>query len=299
MGNGILDRAKFSDVYFDLNTLFNNALAEAPRVTEQISTVIRMDAPLMKYKWLGAVPTMTRWVGEREIAKLRAQSQIIENEDWANGIEVERDDLDDDKLGIVAPRIRDLAQKGLDAMEEEVIGFYLDGFAGTRGLTYDGQYLFDTDHKAESASDDSQDNVSSDAFDDAGAALVSAYTSMLGFKDKNGKPLGIRPTALLHGPAIWNNVRKVLQVPFLSGGATNPNFGLVQPIMSKYITGNEWFLIDTTQGAMPVILQIRRDPTFRENGNDLFFSKKSFEFGADATFGVGYGLWQTVFGSDG
>lgn len=301
----LINRENHSDVYFDLNIEFMDALAQAPRIGEQVATTYRVDAPLQKYKWLGEVPKMQRWIDDREIQKLRAEGQIIETEDWANGIEVERDDIDDDKLGLVLPRVRQLADSGFFAMEEEVVGYYVDGFTTTRGTTYDGKALFANDHTHGQAGQGSaQDNLITPAFDAAGTAFEAAYVQMLGFKDAKDRPLNVlggRKPILLHGPSIWANVRNVLQLPTLSGGGQNPNFQAATPVMSQLITDGKWFLIADVS-PKPVILQIRRDPMFRAPVTSLddyqAFMRKTYFFGADATFGVGYGPWQTVVGSN-
>jgi phage major head subunit gpT-like protein len=318
--SALLERDRVSDVYFDLQTIFNNALAEAPRVAERVATTIRMDAPLARYKWLGSVPTMQRWIGERTISKLRAESQVIENEDWANGITVDRDDIDDDaRLGLVKPRIAQLATAGLKAIEEQVVLSYVasvegaaqSGASGSVPVleTYDGENLFSATHTAAGEGYGGpegiaqQSNLTDDGFDENGVALERAYEAMLGFRDDRGQPLGIVPRILLHGPSIWSEVRKVLLVPTLSGGGANPNFQLVVPVMSHLITGPQWFLIDDTQGVMPVILQIRRDPQFRAPVTSIddfeAYKNKGYHFGADATFGIGAGLWQVAYGSAG
>ena len=301
MSGSILHRDELSDVYFDLSTAFDEAFETASPQFEQTAMVDRTDAPLKKYKWLGEVPKMRKWVGQRQIEKLEGESHVIENEDWANGIEWERDDMRDDNLGLLGKRIGNLAKKGFDAMDAEVIAFYLAGFATTLGTTYDGQALISATHTASGHGGTAQSNLQTGTV--SSANVNAAYDKMIQFKDRNGEPLNIQPRWLLHGPTHRVAVRDLLVTTTLPNGGANPDAQLLIPIMSKRITGTEWFVLGDDEVLAAIILQIRQDPMLRlpeQSMNDMGpFMNKKFVAGADATFGVGYGAWQLVVGSTG
>lgn len=297
----IIAKEKLIGAYISFNTKFNDVLATSTPLYPQIASVFPSSARVETYNWLGLVPNMSKWIGERLIHKLTAEKYTIENFDWANGIEVERDDLADDKLGLVQKRIADLARKGLDAIDKAVADVYNGAFTSTGGLTYDGQYLSDSDHTAAGAGGTSQSNTGTAALNEG--SLEDAYEAMLGFVDASGAPLMLRPTHLLVGPALWSNARHLIQGATVASGAANINQDLVKLVVNPRITGNKWFLLDMSQGIAPVIVQVRRPPTFRdpnlgENSMEFFF-RKDLYYGADCTFGVGPGMWQTLWGSTG
>ena len=52
------------------------------------------------YPWLGTLPSMQKWAGDRIIRNLKAHKYSIENEKFEMTIAVKRDDIEDDQVGI-------------------------------------------------------------------------------------------------------------------------------------------------------------------------------------------------------
>lgn len=95
------------------------------------------------YPWLGTLPSMQKWAGDRIIRNLKAHKYSIENEKFEMTIAVKRDDIEDDQVGIYGPMFRDMgAQAGLHP-NQLVFGALKKGH---ELACYDGQYFFDTDH---------------------------------------------------------------------------------------------------------------------------------------------------------
>lgn len=281
------------------NTRFDLALKQAESKLMPIVSEFGSDSPVENYQWLGEVPAMERWVGDRVIHKLRASAYEIRNYDWANGIELSLDDFRNDKGGKIGKRIAQLALQGKKAIEKEIARVLNGAFGAAGGLGYDGQYLIDTDHVASTeAGVAAQSNSGGTAALDA-AAVEAGIVAMSGFKDSKGEPADVWPTHLVIGPANWPAARALLETQFLAGGASNLNYGLLKLIVSPRITSKKWFLIDMSQGVGPIILQTREAPHMDEMDNSVSkFMRKTFYFGASANFGVGPGLWQTIYGSN-
>ena len=298
----LINRDKLAGAYINFNTRFNKALAEAKPKYEQICSVFPSDSPVEQYNWLGAVPKMKLWVGDRELQKLVAEKYSINNYDWANGIEVSRDDLRDDKLGLTGNRVADLANQGLKAIDSEVAYKLNNAFAAPAGLTYDGQFLIDSDHTASTESGQTAQSNTAGTTALSDTSFNAGIAAMMAFKDNNGEPMDIFPTHLVVGPATWNLARTIIQQTTKASGESNLNQSIVQLVVMPRITLGKWFLIDASQGVGPIIVQIRQQPTFREPNlgeNSLeFFYRRNFLYGADLTFGVGLGMWQTIYGSN-
>ena len=297
----MLDREKLLAAAASFNTRFNEALAVSTPKYRSIASEYPSDAPIETYNWLGEVPLMKRWIDERELEKLRAEKYQIENFDWANGIQVSRDDLRDDRLGLVVPRIQTLARAGLKRIDSEVFNVLNNAFSAAGGIGFDGQPLCSTTHTAAGSGGAPQSNTSTDPLTDA--TFEAGIVAMTGIKDEKGEPVEIFPTHLATGPALWPVARRIVQQTTRANGEENLNRSLVDYVMSPRITGNKWFLIDMSQGVGPIIVQMRQPPTFRDpnlDGNaEWFFMRKDYRYGADMTFGVGLGLWQTIRGSTG
>lgn len=303
MNTTIIDRQKLDAAYVTFSTLFDMQLTRTPTIFQDIATVIPVGSAEVSFKWLGDVPKMTEWIGQRAINKLQAEQHRIVTKDWANGIEVSRDDLADDKLGMIEPRIGQLADEGMWAMEDLVLAFYNDAIDGTLGLAYDGQPMLDTAHTASGAGGTAQSNLQASTLQDlAEDAYQDAWSKMMGFVDTKGNSIRVVPDTLLTGVANRTLARKLLQQQTQASGAQNIEFGTTRLIVSPRITGAKWFLISTQQRIRPVILLVRQAAQFAavDSFDDAHaFMTATFLYGADARFGAGIGLWQTVVGSDG
>ena len=298
----LISKDKLISAYVGWNTVFNDALTKAAANWKVVAMETRSDNPVEEYKWLNQVPQMRKWAGDRVIEKLSAEGIKITSYDWANGVEVERDDLRDDKLGMVEKRVRACATAGVDAINREVFTTLNNGFTALGGKTYDGQFLIDTDHTASTEGGQaSQSNHGTAVLSET--SLPAAIQQMMGIKDDKGQFLNIFPTKLLTGIALWATARRLLVADEATDGSTNLNKGIVEHVVSPYITGNKWFLVDDRSGLLPIIVQMRQDAEFRAPVDDMntfaAFIRKTLYFGADMTFGIGLGLWQTIYGSDG
>lgn len=64
--------------------------------------------------------------------------------------------------------------------------------------------------------------------------------------------------------------------------------------------GEPWFLIDTSQVMLPIILQVREPWTFVSKDDpkdERVFMNKEFLYGVDGRCAAGYGFWQMAWGS--
>ncbi|NJI10808.1 Mu-like prophage major head subunit gpT family protein [Aeromonas veronii] len=122
---------------------FEDAKGEAPAQYTKIATVIKSTTKSNTYGWLGKFPSLRKWVGDRVIESMKAHGYQIVNEDFEATVGVDRNDIEDDELGIYAPMFQEM---GLAAgIHPDELCFGLLG-AGFTTPCYDGQYFFDTDH---------------------------------------------------------------------------------------------------------------------------------------------------------
>ncbi len=64
--------------------------------------------------------------------------------------------------------------------------------------------------------------------------------------------------------------------------------------------GNAWFLLDTRRALKPLIFQRRKDYDFKTMNaadDEAVFMRDEYRYGVDARVNVGFGFWQTAFGS--
>lgn len=308
----ILNADKIAQAQIEFSAMFAQALDAQQKddpVWDQLATQVNTTTKVTIHTWLGDVPGFREWKNERPIGRLAAENYQITTKRWANGLEVDEDDLEDDNLGLYAPRIRMLADKARIHKRNLLVDFLVKGFATTTyGAGYDGVAFFSDSHP-DPAGGAVMDNKITATLDDSGA-FYDALQKMREFRDLAGEPAGWEPTHLIYGPKNQVNVDALLLSESLASGASNPNFNRVQPLMSAKLSGaydDYWFLVDLSKSVKPLIWQVRRAPQFRSVGHVGGGEETSYQqfltgqlyFGADARYNAGYGLWQAAIGSDG
>lgn len=304
MARLILDRAKLEAAYVTYSTIFDMALQNTPVIYPDIAMVMNGVGPVTQINWLDDMPVMQEWLGNRVIQRLRAEGLLLRTRWYANGLEADVDDISEDRTGMIAPRLRNLAMMGPRKIDAVVIDYLNRGFGGTLGLTYDGQYLFDTDHTAEGNGGTAQSNVVTGVL--SSATLNAGLAAMMQFKGSNGEPLSIQPDTILVGPANQLVVRQLLIAAYGPGGASNIDSGIVKAVVNARISGAyapQWYLLSTAnEASRPVVVGIENPPEFAEvSGWDKEhqFMHRTILFGAHMKVGFQLGLWQGAVGGTG
>lgn len=214
-----------------LGVAFNAAFKEglglvADTDISDIAMTVPSSTGTEEYGWLGELPDMREWVGDRVVNQLQAAGYSIRNKDWEQTVGVKRNDIEDDNVGMYSVRFRAMGRSTASHPPKLSWGLLKNGFATK---CYDGQYFFDTDHPV---------------LDAAGAAQ-----SVANFVD----------------------------------GAYAP-----------------WYLIDTAHEMKPLIFQNRKSAEFAsldKPTDEPVFRRKEFQYGVDARYNVGFGLWQLCYAS--
>ncbi len=122
---------------------FEDGKSEAPSQYTAIATVIQSTTKSNTYGWLGKFPSLKKWVGDRVIESMKAHGYTIVNEDYESTVGVDRNDIEDDELGIYTPIFAEMGRSAAIHPDESVFALLPAGFTTA---CYDGQYFFDTDH---------------------------------------------------------------------------------------------------------------------------------------------------------
>lgn len=298
----LVNKSNLDNVFVGLKTEFNNALAIAPSSWAQIAMLIPSASAQNDYAWLSTFPKMRQWVGDKHVKNLEAFKYSIPNVDWEVTIEVDRNHIEDDTLGIYAPQAR-MAGYSAAQLPDEIVYDLVNG--GFTKACFDGQYFFDTDHEVSNASVSNKGtavlSVSTQAA--AIASYGAARTAMRKFKDDEGRPLNIIPDTLLVPPALEHIALALINNDQLEDGKPNPYKGTAKVVVDARLTSDTaWFLLDTSKAVKPFIYQQRKAPVFVEQTDaqtDDVFNRRKFKYGAEARAAGGYGFWQTAFGSTG
>ncbi len=86
----IVNPQNLRGIYVGFNTLFNKALTTVDPLYKQIATVTPSTTDSETYAWLGDIPGMREWIGDREIQNLTASGYTIRNKDFELTIGIDR-----------------------------------------------------------------------------------------------------------------------------------------------------------------------------------------------------------------
>lgn len=125
------------------STIFNEAFQAAQPQWNRVAMEVSSSTKENNYGWMGKSTRFREWLGDRVIQNLSAHKYTLENKSFENTIGVDRDDIEDDNVGIYSPMLRQLGQDAAFHPDRLVFDLLKEGFAN---LCYDGQFFFDSDH---------------------------------------------------------------------------------------------------------------------------------------------------------
>jgi phage major head subunit gpT-like protein len=300
----LINQAKIAESQVNFQATFNMALAAVDDPMRALYMELSSQAASESHNWLGTVPGFSEWTDQRKVKSLRAENITLVNKDFGNAIEIGRNDVLDDRLGVVMPRINQLAEKAALHYGQLAVEAMINGFVTTSefGSAYDGAAFFSATH---------QDGGPIQSNTAGGAALSSAAyfagrASMWSLTDDEGDPLGIKPDTLIVGPSQEELGLQLTEADLIaSGGAgvTNVARRTANLMVSPRLVGaaaSHWFLVSMASAARPLILQIREAifSDFVTEGSELSWRSKKLLFGAQGRHVAGYGMWQTSYGSN-
>lgn len=109
----------------------------------QIATVVPSSTASNTYDWLGELPEMREWIGERVLNDIKTHAYTVSNKLYESTIAVKRTDIEDDNLGTLTPLAQAHGRRASQHPDKLVFAALK---AGHEQMCYDGQNFFDTDH---------------------------------------------------------------------------------------------------------------------------------------------------------
>lgn len=291
---GVLNAETIRALSVTINAAFNKALQATkpwyPRLaTRVISSTAKNIYPIME-----SSIKLREWVDERHIQNLRAHRWEIENRTFEGTIAIDRDDVEDDNVGVYAPMIQDLAMAAVKHPDLLVAELLLNGHTNE---IWDGKNFFDTGHPVGDFAYDNKFNLELSPNNYAAVRAMMAQIT-----DAAGKPLGVLPNLLVVPPQLEETARQILNTETISGTTNiwrNSADLLVIPELAS--APQRWFLLDVSRSIRPFIVQIRRKPQMVSKNkitDENVFWHKQFIYGVDYRGNAGYGLWQLAAASD-
>jgi len=258
------------------------------------------------HNWLGTVPTMVDVThSELQTEGLFNYNYSITNNTYKAAIEVQRAVFEDDSIGLLTPRIAQLAQEAVRHPRQLLLTLPV-----TNGTAFDGAaFIADTRVVGRSANIDNNMASGGSGTTLAGfqADLGTARSTMRLFQDDQGRPMNNVGNVIMVPPGLEQLAYQALNISF---PAATPNVGPAIPasvgfsggalyasgyevIVNPFLTDvNDWYLLCTTQAAKPFIYQTRVAPSLEGVTTPTTESgvlRDRFIYTVRARYAVGYG----------
>lgn len=307
-GGMLINKDSINAIFTGLKTIFNNTLLAQPGNWQATAMEVPSTSSGENYAWLSRFPKMRKWVGEKFIKALEAGKYYKKNEDWETTIEVDRNDIEDDSLGIYNTQAMGAGESAGELRDIIVDSLKNGGFTNP---CMDGQYFYDVDHPQKnsdgvttSVSNKLTTALSAANLAGAQAGYGAARTAIMGFTDSEGMPLRLIPDTLEVPPALEAVARIICEADKLQDNSPNPYKGTAKVLVNPALTSSTaWFLHVTNKQSMkPFIIQMRKAPTFvsqTDVDEESVYMRRMFRFGAEARATGVYGFWQLSVGSTG
>jgi len=244
---------------------------------------------------------MREWGTGRLAKGLGTESYSVENLKYESTLEVDRDEVSDDKTGQIRIRIAELAMRAASHKDHLISQLLLNG-ATTGFNSYDGLTFFNGAHV--SGASGSQDNkITSVAIDpndptteEFKTALTKGIGQMLAFKDDQGEPMSLSATGLV---CVVPTTMYLRALEAVSAAVTSSTSNIVQGaariIAFPWLSDpGKWYLLKTDGVIRPFIFQDREPVEFTAltEESDEGFRREKFLYGVRGRYRLAYGYWQ-------
>lgn len=293
----LITKAVLQALQTGFSTIFRGAYRDTPTPVEVLATIVPSTHKIETYGWMQRMLEMREWIGPRVIQGLKTQSYQLENKAYEATLKVDREEIEDDSLGLFDARAAEMGRVAARIWFKLLIDALVNGNAAT-SLGFDGLPFFSQSHTLNPAgvqSNDIHSSPFSEANLDAGIALMRRFTG------EDGRFLGVNPTHIIIPPELEITVRKVLNAALTTNGGTNVLNGLLQIIVIPELAAagtagatSTWYLADLSAPIKPLILQKRKEVEFVAKTaltDDNVFWSREFVWGVDCRGVAGYGPW--------
>lgn len=294
----IVNQASLKGLNVGYSAAYNKAFEGVKNNYEKIATTVPSTTAETNYKWLGQIPQMREWIGDREIQSLSAYDYIIKNKKFEMTVSVPRDDIEDDQYGIYTPMFSNMGESAAQHPNTLCFGALKAGF---KEKCYDGNPFFAENHPSGEGGKKAVSNISHNKLD--ADSYMTARASMMSITGDKGNSLNLVPNLLVVPPGNEKAGRLILEADQING-TTNVLKGTAELHVETEIADmpEAWFLLCTNRFLKPIIFQKRKAikmTSLTKDDDQNVFLRDEFVWGADGRSNAGYGFWQMAYGSDG
>lgn len=255
-----------------------------------ITTSVNSNSRAEDYSWLGDVPQVREWIGDKQIGSLNDYSYEIKNKDWYAGFAIDRTELEDEEISAIMPRVDSLAQAMSEHQMELVTQLMING---TSGLAYDGNAFFSN----RTAPNDNLLAGTGTTLATVKADIQTARAAMMKFTSDTGKVMGLMMDTIVCPPELEATILEAVESSNIitsgEGATVNPvSRWIKRVIVSPELSDvNDWYGFSSTMPLKPFISQMRKMPETVIDDTQVKKNKK-IDFSAERRGNAGYGFYQ-------
>jgi len=243
-------------VFTGLKATFAEAVQSAENdQIQQLMEVVPSAADTEQYPVATLLGDLEEVLDEVTITSIGRYAQSVPNRTFARIVQVKRNDIADDNIGVYKPGVRQLGRRAALFPLRLGVEALLNGFTDT---WIDEQSVFSASHTwpgGQSWGNRSDVALDADNFDAACLELESR-------SGPDGSALGLVPRMLVCGPQLRGTAEELVAIQFLASGATNRRYKRCDlMVLARLGSSTAWFVIDNDP-VRPMVLQDREGPEF-------------------------------------
>ena len=135
-------------LFIGFKTSFVGALGQAASQYQQLATIVPSTTGTEEYGWLGQMPGMREWIGERVVHGMESHGYSIKNKKFELTVSVPKEAIEDDTHGTYTPMMAELGRASGAHPDELTFGLLKEG-ASVK--CYDGKPFFAANHPVKNA----------------------------------------------------------------------------------------------------------------------------------------------------
>lgn len=256
-------------------------------VTGVAGPALDSDQDSENYPWVGMVPQLSEFRGQKKFSQLRTTPWIINNVEYQSGIAIPKKHILYDKTGQVMVRVNELSDRTLSHWIKLVSALIV---AGESTDCYDGQYFFDTDHSEGDSGTQSNDvdaDISTYPVSVSGTttvpsaeemvyAIMASIQALIAFKDDQGEYVNENQTEflILAGPSFMSPILGALSKMQVGAGESNvimtqDNFTIRAQFSPRFSAWTTKFATFAMGGNQSAIIRQQRLPNNAAPGYNM------------------------------
>ncbi len=303
-----ITKASLDAIFWQFDLRFKQAYQEQPIFWDQYATLAPSAARETHYGWIGKIPRLREWIGERQFNNLASRGYVIVNKKYEDSIRVKREDIEDDQIGVYQGYVDALGQQSR-LWPEDVLTSVLE--TGLTATAFDGQPFFHNSHPVD------VDNPGLGTYQNRwdvnalgggisrplnAANYQFVRAQMMKIKGEDNRSLNVIGDVLMVPPLLEATAKQILEADYIAqavGGnvaqmQTNVLKGSARIVVNPYLTSDTaWYLFCTKRAIKPLIWQLRDAPQFVYKNNptdDNAFYRDEYDFGVRARGNAGFAL---------